>query len=462
MSTPLVNTVESAIEAEALLPDGSPCLVGVSGGVDSMVLFRILSELVGPHAWRLTVGHFNHRMRGDASDADAALVAETAKTANVPLQQDSADAAAWAAERGWSIEMAARDLRHRFFVRAARRVGATRVVLAHHADDQVELFFLRLFRGAGSDGLSGMRWDQASPMDPAVRLVRPLLGVPKAALVAYADARSVVHREDESNRSTDILRNRIRTLLLPLLESDYTPALREQVLRSMKLLAGEHEWLETEAQAWMESQPEDGFESLAAGLQREVIRLGLFALGVAGDFRLIEALRRAVPGQGVAGPNGRRLGRDHGGRVSEVPTESLSFCSERLMLELEAEGDCEVTFGGITLSVAVRSAAERARSEVRPEALEWFDADAVGSSCVLRYWQPGDRYQPIGLKGHVKLQDWFVNEKVPPVDRRKKVVAESEALGIFWIEGMRIAEWAKVRGDSRRVLRWAWCRASEK
>jgi len=133
---------------------GEKVLVAVSGGLDSMVLWRVLQELAPAHRWRLVVAHYNHGLRGAESDRDEALVRSVARRLRCPFFSERGDVATLAKERGLSIEMAARQLRHEFLARTARSQTCSSIALAHHADDQVELFFLRLLRGAGHEGLA--------------------------------------------------------------------------------------------------------------------------------------------------------------------------------------------------------------------------------------------------------------------------------------------------------------------
>src|ERR1700677_2278987 len=171
-------------------------LVAVSGGVDSMVLLHLLKALSVERRWKLTVAHFNHRLRGRASDADEVFVRKTAKGMKLPFVSKRADVKRFARESKLSIEMAARKLRHEFLAEVARACKIKTIALAHHADDQVELFFLRLLRGAGGSGLAGMKWRSPSPMNPRIFLIRPLLDQIKAALQAYADQSRTAFRED--------------------------------------------------------------------------------------------------------------------------------------------------------------------------------------------------------------------------------------------------------------------------
>ncbi len=157
-----------------LLRRGQAILVAVSGGLDSMVLLHVLHELSLKNGWRLTIAHLNHQLRGRHSDADERLVWQSAKELRLPIRIGCADVRRFARGHNLSVEMAARKLRHDFLARVATQRKISTVALAHHADDQLELFFLRLFRGSGGEGLAGMKWRNHSPANRKIELVRPL------------------------------------------------------------------------------------------------------------------------------------------------------------------------------------------------------------------------------------------------------------------------------------------------
>src|SRR5258708_6012883 len=211
----LLNQVEKTIFARRLFRQGQRILAAVSGGVDSMVLLRVLKELSRKHGWRITVGHFNHQLRGRHSDADERLVPRGAEKLGLNFVAGRGAVREHARIHKLSLEMAARKLRHEFLARAAAELKISHVALAHHADDQLELFFLRLLRGCGGEGLAGMKWLGASPASPKIMLSRPLSDQPKTALLAYASERGIPFREDASNSLIQIPPKRIQPELLP-------------------------------------------------------------------------------------------------------------------------------------------------------------------------------------------------------------------------------------------------------
>src|SRR6266404_7631831 len=250
----LLDHVRRNLCARRLFRRGGRMLVAVSGGLDSMVLLDALRELAPENGWRLKVAHLNHRRRGRSSDADERLVRRTARRLGLPVEAERADVRRFARAHKLSLEMAAREVRHDFLAWAARRLGKCSVALAHHADDQLELFFLRLLRGSGGEGLAGMKWRRGSPSNSKVELVRPLLDQPKAALREHAAQNQLRFREDTSNFCLDIQRNRIRHELLPLLRKRYQPGLDRTILRVMDIIGAEADLVAVLARDWLEQQ----------------------------------------------------------------------------------------------------------------------------------------------------------------------------------------------------------------
>jgi len=449
---------EALVTSEWGLP-GEGILVGVSGGVDSMVLLEVLHRLGGSNRWELTVAHFNHLLRGPESDRDEAFVRSVAASLEMPIVVGRGDVAKQSVDQQVSLEMAAREARHGFFVSEAKERGIQKVLLAHHADDQAELFFLRLFRGAGSDGLGGMKRVSVSPFSKSVQLIRPLLEISKRELLAFAKAEGIEFREDGSNRDSDILRNRVRNQLLPLLQEQYSASIASTVARSMSVLSAEHDFIESEAKRWLQDVEADKsvepFDSLAIALQREVLRLGLLSIQVVPEFWMIESLRNSGTDPVITVAGGRRVVRSQNGCLSELLDGELAFNDEARSVGF-SDGKQSVSFGGLHLCFEFIDREGGLDPVVPKDGEEFFDADCVGGIVQLRHWRRGDRFQPIGMAYSVKLQDWFTNQKVPASKKRLLVLAEGSDGGLFWIEGMRIGERFKVSEITKRVLRIAW------
>ena len=454
----LVETVEGALLNDCGVETNERLLLAVSGGVDSMVMLELVFRLARIHHWDLTLAHFNHALRGPESEGDEAFIREVADRLGLFLVVGRAQVGEIEGVKGQSLEMAARTGRHEFLANTAREQRISKVILAHHAGDQTELFLLRLFRGAGSSGMGGMKRASPSPVAAGIELIRPLLGLSKSRILAFARSEGVAYREDSSNADTDILRNQIRKELIPLIERNYSRSFAEAVTRTMDLLGAEHDWVAESAQEWMDEEPQrTPFSGLAKALQREVLRRGLLRVGLTPEFDLIERLRVESADSIVMVDGGRRIARDRRGKIVEKPMFHLSHSRDVCPIELKSS-EGEERFGeGVIRWEIVRGGSFDMREGSGPET-EYFDADRVGSKILLRHWLPGDRFQPIGLEHQVKLQDWFTNEKVPSHERRSRVVGESANGVIFWVEGMRISEAFKLTESTKNMLKITWVR----
>jgi tRNA(Ile)-lysidine synthase len=342
-----------------------PLLVGVSGGADSVALLDALVQL----GHRPHVAHLNHQWRGNDSDADAEFVRELAGRYGLPVTTE--------ARAVPHNEDAARQARFEFF----ESIDIRNVVLAHTADDQVETFLMRLIRGAGVEGLAGILPEKQIGR---LRILRPLLGVWRTEVIDYLKSRQLTWREDRSNADRQFLRNRLRHELLPLLEREYNPGIRDALWRTAEIVRAE-----------LEADP--------VAAQRRAIRQL--------SFEQVEALRKLAAKEGWK-------------TIEQWP---LNLAGATDLPELEVQ-------------FVVGEAGER------------FDADALGDAPFIRTWREGDRFQPLGMVGEKKLQDFFVDEKVPRRERGRVPLLCATDGRIAWVVGYRIAEPFKVTERTRRVL----------
>lgn len=474
-----MNAVIDALFAEWTTrgepPPSSAGIVAVSGGRDSMVLLHALGLEAGARGWRLVVAHLNHGWRGAAADADVAFVADAAGRRGLEFVSERVDTDA-ARRSGESREMAARRLRHAFLAKVARDRGCAWIALGHHGGDQAELFLQRLLRGTGAAGLGGMRSSSPSPADPGVRLVRPFLSLESGQVGALAEHWGLTYREDATNVDLEYGRNRVRHELMPYLRRHFQPALERVLVREQVLLRDQSEFLEGLALEWSEQETEAGragFDALPVALQREVLRLRARDLGSELDFEKLERLRTR-PGVPVDVDADRRCVADGRGGVCLVSgrDEAPGFSDRNLAVDLTSTtGDGVVAFGGGTLrwetvehaGGAVSGPARGGRSRAVSSSgtvEECFDADVLGPRVVLRHWQPGDRFEPIGLGANAKVQDLWTSARVPSDERRTRVIAQIPDGPIFWIDGLRIGECAKVGERTRRILIWRWDRGA--
>jgi tRNA(Ile)-lysidine synthase len=428
----LIDEVSDSITRQGLLPRKSTCVVAVSGGLDSMCLLQVLSRLSSDAEWHLVVAHFNHQLRPD-SIADEEFVRAEAGRVGLTFHSSSADVCAHAKAAGLSLEMAGRELRHRFLAEIAIRCGAQRVAVAHHRDDQVETIWLRLLRGVVA-GLGGMRHQNPSPADPQVTLIRPLLEVSRAALVEFQKREGIPFREDLSNADARFQRNRLRHEVLPLLRR-IQPEVDQATLRFAKVVSEENDFVARAASHWLRARDTD-FATLHCAVQRAAVYQQLLKLGVRPEFDLIERLR-VCPGEDFSCDSTHRIHRDPQGtvRVEEVSAPQFDIAKREVPLAART-----VRVGALEFTWRIQPP----QPIVPTAGQEVFDKEAIGDS--------------IGMASPVKLQDLFTNLRIPPEARRKLVVAADAGGRIFWVESLRMSELHKVRSESAQVLVWKWGR----
>lgn len=430
---------------EELFPAGGRVLAAVSGGPDSVALLHLLHRL-GPE-WGLVLGvaHFDHGLRGEASRGDARFVAELAQTLGLPFYGGEGEVRRAARTYKVSLQMAARRLRLDFLHQVRHDHTYDRLALGHTADDQVELFFLRLLRGAGAEGLKGM-WPRTSE-----GLVRPLLAVGKDAVLDWLQYEGLPYREDQSNLSRRYLRNRVRLDLLPGLERDYNPRLKDAIWRLMALLQEDEAYLNQAAdEAWGEVgrfiTPQcaaltiPAWLALPPALRTRLVRrtLGRFLAHqeiTSSQVKSLTALARGQRSGGVIDFGTCRVARaglelHFFPPLPPPPTPHVTLLPEIGAVE-SADG----------WRLEARTLAGPQPGPDFPHIVR-VDQDKTAFPLMLRPVQPGDRFRLAGGKGVKKMQDFLVAAKVPRWLRpHLPLVADCE--GVIWVPGLRLAEAVK-------------------
>jgi tRNA(Ile)-lysidine synthase len=462
----LSDRVRRTIRKHALMRAGDRVLVALSGGPDSVGLLHVLLDLQGDGDLIVAgVAHFHHQLRGADADGDEAFCRELAATLGLSIEVGREDVRQAARDAGRSIEDVARQLRYAFLHSAAHRVRADVIAVGHTRDDQAETFLLRLMRGAGSRGLSGIR-------PRAGRIVRPLIEISRAELREDSRQRELVWREDPSNRDVTIPRNRVRHGLIPYLEREFNPGITHVLAREASLARADEDRLQEEAidlASTIVLSNTDGkteidavalrslhpalssrvaFHALTSRLQGrfvgfdhvdEILRLADAADGTSVDLPGQRATRRG--GVIILGPPVRR-GR--GGDPS--PSNSFRF-------PLSIPGEVTLDKQGWAVS-AHRADSVKASGGFGPaRGLEVaVAADPVSLPLAIRSRRLGDRFRPLGMEHRKKLQDFLVDRKIPREIRDSLPLVVDGDDRIVWVVGESVAEDFRVTGASRGVL----------
>jgi tRNA(Ile)-lysidine synthase len=471
------RALDAIRRARTLLP-GDRVGVAVSGGADSVALFRLLDNLRGELGIKLAVVHFNHSLRGEASDADAQFVSDLAGSFGCEMILAKEDVAAEAARLSSNIEDAARRLRYSFFQRVVREARASRIAVAHTADDQAETLLAHLIRGTGPAGLAGIY-----PL--AGHVVRPLLETRRKDLREYLRALGQAWREDSTNLDLRRMRARIRSQLLPRLESDFSPQIVGHLCELGRLSREEEifwaAFVEERFRACVQVQGENlairiedlfAFPGFAASAPAEK------PLAAAQDAnrsswrplteRLIRRLYERVRG------DRRNLSAEHVEQVIRLSTLSSSGRCVQLpgAIQVNRNFDMLVFSRGFAPAPSPRhretssqpgayqydvslpgrgttavSIPELGRC-IRLKVIDWpltqrdtkwstqaLDADLLRAPLILRNWQPGDAFRPRGRRQPRKLKSMFLRGRVPAGDRAQWPVLESDGR-VAWARGM--------------------------
>ncbi len=452
--------VLSVISRHTLLKTHDHVLAAVSGGPDSVALLEMLARLRDRYRFTLGAAYFDHGLRPRETPAEAGLVEARAATWGIPFYQGRGQTRDQARERRISVQMAARELRHAFLEQVRRTEGYDKIALGHTADDQVELFFLRLLRGAGPEGLGGM------PPATATGIIRPLLGLTKAEVLAWLEGEGLDWCRDSSNLSRRYRRNRLRLDLLPELARHYNPRLTEAVARTQELLREEDDFWSRETVRLLAEWGVGGsgpwsmeireLLGLHPALARRVLRKAvlradpaLAGLNCAQVEAALHLGRRPRGGGETALPGGWRLVRE-GGRLRLTPPggPAADAPGETPLPPGEAG---EGAAGGwiFTWRTLTREAA--GEPETASPRRVWLDREQVTLPLRVRPWRPGDRFRPRGMTGTKKLQDLFVDAKVPRGERGRVPLVLSRG-EIIWVVGLRLAESVGLKPETATVL----------
>ena len=459
--------VREALEAAQLT--GRRLVVSVSGGPDSLAMLYALNRLRDELGLALHVAHLDHRLRGQDSAADAEFVAQTCAKLGIDYTVEDVDVLAFRREHRMSLEEAAREVRYRFLANVAEQVGADAVALGHTSDDQVETVLMNVIRGSGLRGLRGMRPVSKQRIAGSdLTLFRPLLNLPKQDTIAYCEALHLTPRADESNRSMEMTRNRIRLELLPLLR-DMNPAFGDAILRLSRNVNDALSVVNRKVDsAWTEVVVEEG-ESIRVDREKfceldEAVRTHLMmrALShVKGAARGIERVHIEDATRAVLKSPGLQLHLPEGLRLAVEQRSALIYAGDEAIAATSFDAS-SLAVPGVTTVGGWRISTERIKiaSEDRSLGTYWHSAEQFVerfgrgvdvSSLAVRSRVPGDRFQPLGMSGSKKLKDFMIDEKVPG-SMRDGVPLIVTSRGIAWVVGWRIAEWAKVDDDDRECL----------
>jgi tRNA(Ile)-lysidine synthase len=481
----LKEKVLKAIRELCLLHAGERIAVAVSGGADSVALLRLLLELRQELGVVLSVAHFHHQIRKAEADADGEFVAELARQFQLELHAGSGDVPAHARDHKVSLESAARELRHRWFRGLVQQGRADKIATAHTLDDQAETVLMRILRGTGVRGLAGI-----APEQKEKHLVRPLLAVTRAEIEAYLNSLHQPWRTDSSNLDVSHTRNRVRHTLLPLLEKDFNPAIRQTLAELAELARLEDNYWKKELELLVPRLVRHGkptrsgrsatgadSQTLALDLealrrlpgfvQRMVLHKTAEQLGAALEFKHIQLLAKLIHEPKSAAPLSLPGGLSASSSLREL---HLSLAAQEApanyLYSLSIPGEVQLPELGKTIRARVISAsAQQANSGLagdpgkpknsRYNAASLLDRTLLAPELTVRNWRAGDRFFPAHSQSPKKVKELLqpsrLGMKFSPAERKLWPVIES-AGEIVWIRGFPVAQAFAVQGGEAVLI----------
>ena len=413
--------------------DGRPVLVALSGGADSVTLLVTLIELcIDCHA-----AHCNFHLRGEESMRDERFVRDLCQRLSVPLFVKDFDVADYQQEHGGSTEMACRELRYAWFEQLRQQQGCALIAVAHHADDQVETFFLNLLRGTGSRGLSGMTRLNGN-------IWRPLLDVSRADIIDYLRCKGQDYVTDSTNAENDYRRNRLRNIVLPVLEAQF-PKTRGRIIDTMNNLELDHTLLSSLVDELLPDDRHIDIATLSAQQHAPTLlyhRIRHMGFNRDQCVQAITAVRQGHSGRQFSG----------NGFVMHVNRQTIDI--EPINNEPDIEIPIDLSDG---LESPVHISISHNNVPFSPLMCDGKSTVAFNSqmlNCrhvVLRHWRQGDRMKPFGLNGSKLVSDMFVDFKLDHVAKRDVWLLEADG-NILWVLGHRASALYPVEKESQDYL----------
>lgn len=432
-----ISNVRKVLETKCGIREDDRLLVAVSGGADSMALLQMLNKM----PFHIEAAHCNFCLRGEESDSDEQYVQSFCKAEGIQLHINTFDTKKIAEEKGVSIEMAARELRYNWFEQLMNEQQLTAVVTGHHGDDSIETFFLNLLRGTGVKGLSGMQYRNG-------QVVRPLLDWSRQDVEQYCATKNISFRTDSTNSDTRFLRNKIRHEIIPLMES-INPSFFHTMLNNMGHLQDAEGLLESVVDQARDEIVVEEYDRLLIPISRlkeyPTYKSILFELLRPYGFNsatVYEVIRHLddISGKQFFSDTHRLIKDRHNLLVTEIPTIEV----DHFWVE---EGKTEAP---LKLSLSIYDRPDNFQFSRNPRLIH-LDADKVDLPLLVRKWQQGDAFQPLGMKGFKKVSDFFIDAKFSIADKEAAWLMVSGE-DIVWIVGHRIDDRYKVTNRTTRIL----------
>ena len=432
-------------------------LLGVSGGIDSIVMLDLFLRISHQQNLKLAVVHVNHQLRGRSADADERFVRNLATDLNLPFYGLKSDVRSYCQKHRLSIETGAREVRFHFLNRILKRIGFDVVALAHHADDQAETILMHLIQGSGLRGLRGM-------LPKRDRIIRPLLSITRGEIENYCVERKLKYTVDTSNYETRYIRNKIRWDVLHPLKKHVGKSVVPSICHAASIVSESESYLNSVVDKIRKhviisrSEQEivldiDRFLHYFKAVQKALL-IHIFEE----FFRFTRNLRThefdRIINLAKSGKSGSYIEIGNQYRIVRTKKQLALIRNINRWLSIPVEigreislPECHLKFHAEILNVK--------RSEItfaNNKKIEYLDLLKIPSTLCIRSMEPGDWFVPLGMQGKKKLHDFFIDEKVP-FYKRSSIPLLVGGDSIVWVMGHRLDERFKLDTDTKKILK---------
>lgn len=422
----MLSKVKDYIKKHKLLSLSDLYIVALSGGADSVALLLLLDEM----GYKVHALHCNFHLRGEESDRDERFCEDLCLKKNIPFHRIHFDTLMYAETHKMSVEMAARELRYRYFEQLRKDIGAEAICVAHHQDDTVETVLLNLVRGTGLRGLTGIQ-----PRNGAI--LRPLLCVTRTEIEAYLATKQQDYVTDSTNLETDFVRNKIRLQVVPLLRQ-LNPAVSENIVRTAEHLTEAQKVLDAVVDTYKGSNQLDLCALQQVGSAEYIVFEWLKQYGFNGS--QVQQVISAETGSIFSSPTGYEVLKDRG-RLLVEPT-IMAFTPIRIPEE-----------GTYVLPDDRRLNVRRSNPFVSKDSHEaTLDARQVRFPMTVRRVEEGDWMIPYGMTGRKLLSDLMTDLKMSLFDRRRQLVVVDAQGAVVWAIGLRTDHRCRVTDATQEVI----------
>jgi len=437
----MLNLLKNFIRENKLFNPKQSILLAVSGGMDSVMMCHLFRQ----SKFSFGIAHCNFKLRGKESDDDEKFVKQLAQSIGVPFYHKTFDTSNYAKGKGISIQMAARDLRYNWFEEIKKTHHYNFIAVAHHKDDEVETFFINLLRGTGIAGLHGIA-------PKTNHIIRPLLFTTRTEIEKYVKAHHIKYREDSSNSSDKYLRNKIRHQIIPLLK-EINPQAEQTIGEDIQRIKETEQIVKTYidglTKILFKTKNNQIFISINEIKKLNLVNAVLFELlkpfGFSGD--IVEQIIRGL--NGISG--------------KQFYSETHRITKDRNHLIIEDLAEIEKTIAPVLISEKVQAIRKPVsmsfKKAYRNIDLKKFqkadiaciDYDKLKFPLLIRKWENGDYFYPLGMKQKKKLSDFLIDKKIPRSAKEKILVLCSEDK-IIWVIGQRLDNRYRITDGTKKIF----------